>query len=90
MFLPIARCRRIRSRTRRAASSGRIDVLKAELPAVTQSVEQFLEEATVRNLAATTIKKRRELLEPALPVSAARSSFALRSAPASVARDDYN
>ena len=44
-------------------SSGRIDVLKPELPSVTAAVEQFLEEAAVRNLAATTIKKRRELLE---------------------------
>ena len=44
-------------------SSGRIGVLKPELPSVTAAVEQFLEEAAVRNLAATTIKKRRELLE---------------------------
>ena len=44
-------------------SSGRIGVLKPELPTVERAVEQFLEEATVRNLAATTIKKRRELLE---------------------------
>jgi site-specific recombinase XerD len=38
-------------------------VLKPELPTVAAAVEAFLEEAVVRNLAATTIKKRRELLE---------------------------
>jgi hypothetical protein len=43
-------------------SSGRIGVLKPELPTVADAVDQFLEEAAVRNLAATTIKKRRELL----------------------------
>jgi hypothetical protein len=51
-------------------SSGRIGVLKPELPSVTAAVEQFLEEAAVRNLAATTIKKRRELLEGKLLPSA--------------------
>src|SRR4051794_23469175 len=44
-------------------SSGRIGVLKPELPTVAAAVAAFLEEAAVRNLAATTIKKRRELLE---------------------------
>jgi site-specific recombinase XerD len=44
-------------------SSGRIGVLKPELPTVAEAVEAFFQEATVRNLAATTIKKRRELLE---------------------------
>jgi integrase/recombinase XerD len=44
-------------------SSGRIGVLKPELPGVAPAIEKFLEEAKARNLAATTIKKRRELLE---------------------------
>ena len=43
-------------------ASGRVGVLKPELPTVADAVDRFLEEATVRNLAATTIKKRRELL----------------------------
>ena len=34
-----------------------------ELRTVAQAVEQFLEEAAVQNLTATTIMKRRELLE---------------------------
>jgi site-specific recombinase XerD len=44
-------------------SSGRIGVLKPELPDVAAAIQQFLKEAKTRNLAATTIKKRRELLE---------------------------
>ena len=44
-------------------SSGRIGVLKPELPSIADAVDKFLEEAKTRNLAATTIKKRRELLE---------------------------
>ena len=43
-------------------ASGRVGVLKPELPTVADAVDRFLEEAAVRNLAATTIKKRRELL----------------------------
>ena len=56
-------------------SSGRIGVLKPELPSVTAAVEQFLEEAAVRNLAATTIKKRRELLEGKLLPFCAHKGF---------------
>ena len=41
-------------------SSGRIGVLKPELPTVTVAVKQFIEEAAVRNLAATTLKKRKD------------------------------
>jgi hypothetical protein len=37
-------------------SSGRIGVLKPDLPTVTEAVDQFLTEAAVRNLAATTVK----------------------------------
>lgn len=44
-------------------SSGRIGVLKPELPTITDAVDKFLKEAKTRNLAATTIQKRRELLE---------------------------
>jgi hypothetical protein len=44
-------------------SSGQVGVLKPELPAIDGAIEKFLEEAKTRNLAATTIKKRRELLE---------------------------
>lgn len=60
-------------------SSGRIGVLKPDLPTVTEAVEQFLTEAAVRNLAATTIKKRRELLEgKLLPFCAHRGHRQLR------------
>jgi integrase len=44
-------------------SSGRIGVLKPELPSIVDAVAAFLKEAETRNLAATTIQKRRELLE---------------------------
>ena len=44
-------------------SSGRIVVVEPDVPNVAEAVEQFLTEAAVRNLAVTTIKKRRELLE---------------------------
>lgn len=44
-------------------SSGRIGVLKPELPSIAEAVAAFLKEAETRNLAATTIQKRRELLE---------------------------
>jgi integrase/recombinase XerD len=44
-------------------SSGHVGVLKPELPAIDAAIEKFLEEARTRNLAAETIKKRRELLE---------------------------
>ena len=60
-------------------SSGRIGVLKPDLPTVTEAVEKFLKEAAVRNLAATTIKKRRELLEGTLlPFCAHRGHRKLR------------
>jgi integrase len=59
--------------------SGRIGVLKPDLPTVTEAVEQFLTEARVRNLAATTIQKRRELLEgKLLPFCAHRGHRQLR------------
>ncbi len=46
---------------------------------VTEAVEQFLKEGTVRNLAATTITKRRELLEgKLLPFCARRGHRQLR------------
>lgn len=44
-------------------ASGRIGVLKPELPSIAEAVAAFLKEAETRNLAATTIQKRRELLE---------------------------
>lgn len=44
-------------------ASGEIGTVKPELPTVQVAVEKCLEEATVRNLAKSTIKKRRELLE---------------------------
>lgn len=44
-------------------ASGRIGVLKPDLPSVVEAVAAFLKEAETRNLAATTIQKRRELLE---------------------------
>ena len=44
-------------------ASGQIGTVKPELPSIRAAVEQFLKEAAVRNLAETTIKKRRELLE---------------------------
>ncbi|MDP1571031.1 MAG: tyrosine-type recombinase/integrase [Vicinamibacterales bacterium] len=44
-------------------ASGQIGTIKPELPTVRVAVEKFLDEAAVRNLKATTIKKRRELLE---------------------------
>ena len=60
-------------------SSGRIGVLKPDLPTVAEAVEQFLTEAKVRNLAATTIQKRRELLEgKLLPFCAHRGHRQLR------------
>jgi integrase/recombinase XerD len=43
--------------------SGQIGVLKPEVPTVEEAVKKFLDEAATRKLAATTIKKRRELLE---------------------------
>ena len=58
-------------------SSGRIGVLKPELPTVAAAVQAFLQEAAVWNLAAT-IKKRRELLEgkllPSVPIAGTASS----------------
>lgn len=60
-------------------ASGRIGVLKPELPTVAEAVEQFLTEAAVRNLAATTIQKRRELLDgKLLPFCAHRGHRQLR------------
>jgi site-specific recombinase XerD len=60
-------------------SSGRIGVRKPDLPTVTEAVDQFLTGAAVRNLAATTIKKRRELLEgKLLPFCAHRGHRQLR------------
>jgi integrase/recombinase XerD len=60
-------------------SSGRIGVLKPDLPTITEAVAQFLKEGTVRNLAATTITKRRELLEgKLLPFCARRGHRQLR------------
>jgi integrase/recombinase XerD len=44
-------------------ASGQIGTVKAELPTISVAIERFLKEAEVRNLAKTTIKKRRELLE---------------------------
>src|ERR1700733_3160896 len=44
-------------------AAGQIGVLKPEIPTVVEAVAKFLAEAAVRNLAATTIQKRRELLE---------------------------
>ena len=43
--------------------SGQIGVLKPEVPTIEESVKKFLDEAVARKLAATTIKKRRELLD---------------------------
>ena len=43
-------------------AAGQIGVLKPEIPTVAEAVAKFLDEAAVRNLAATTIQKRRELL----------------------------
>src|ERR1700730_9101546 len=43
--------------------SGRIGVLRPDAPTVEDAVKKFLDEAAARNLAPTTIKKRRELLE---------------------------
>lgn len=60
-------------------SSGRVGVLKPDLPTVTEAVEQFLTEARVRNLVATTIQKRRELLAgKLLPFCAHRGHRQLR------------
>jgi site-specific recombinase XerD len=44
-------------------ASGRVGVLKPELPPLDAAIEKFLEEAKTRNLAAETIRKRREFLE---------------------------
>ena len=41
-------------------AAGQIGVLKPEIPTVAEAVGKFLAEAAVRNLAATTIQKRRE------------------------------
>src|ERR1700730_2045144 len=43
-------------------AAGQIGVLKPEIPTVAEAVAKFLDEAAVRNLAATPIQKRRELL----------------------------
>src|SRR3984893_5697887 len=40
-------------------AAGQIGVLKPEIPTVVEAVAKFLAEAAVRNLAATTIQKRR-------------------------------
>ena len=44
-------------------SSGRMGVLTPDLPSIAEAIDAFLKEAETRNLAATTIQKRRELLE---------------------------
>jgi integrase/recombinase XerD len=44
-------------------SSGEIGVIRVEIPTITQAVEKYFDDATARHLAATTIRKRRELLE---------------------------
>jgi len=56
-------------------STGRIGVLKPELPDLAAAIEKFLKEAETRNLAATTIKKRRELLEGKLLAYCKRKGY---------------
>ncbi len=62
-----------------STSGSRPAGLRPELPTIAEAVEKFLKEAAVRNLAATTIKKRRELLEgKLLPFCARRGHRQLR------------
>src|SRR5258708_27195074 len=56
-------------------SSGRVGVLKPELPDVDAAIDQFLKKAKTRNLAATTIKKRRELLKGKLLAYCKREGY---------------
>ncbi len=56
-------------------SSGRVGVLKPELPDVDAAIDQFLKKAKTRNLAATTIKKRRELLKGKLLAYCKRKGY---------------
>ena len=56
-------------------AAGQIGVLKPEIPTVAEAVGKFLDEAAVRNLAATTIQKRRELLEGKLLPFCERRGF---------------
>jgi hypothetical protein len=56
-------------------SSGRVGLLKPELPDLVEAIQKFLAEAKTRNLAATTIKKRRELLEGKLLTYCKRKGY---------------
>lgn len=56
-------------------STGRIGVLKPELPGLADAIQKFLKEAETRNLAATTIKKRQELLEGKLLAYCKRKGY---------------
>jgi hypothetical protein len=56
-------------------SSGRVGALKPELPPLDAAIEKFLEEAKTRNLAAETIRKRREFLEGKLLTYCKRKGY---------------
>jgi hypothetical protein len=44
-------------------ASGQVGVVKADVPTVVRAVELYFDDAKARHLAATTVRKRRELLE---------------------------
>lgn len=44
-------------------ASGEIGIVKAEVPTISEAVAKYFEDAKARHLAATTVRKRRELLE---------------------------